>query len=196
MLDERLLMSNSCKTSNLQTEVFSGLSILAIEIFLSLEDRLPSAPHTRASRVTRHKPPEFLPDITTEKPPQVHLYHTMSTLLRLSKTLRMIRTPKNTKTMSSHFFSPSSLTRSRFYFSGGAFSAHRLQETNNLAVLYTLMGTNIAVFGYAMYLKQQAMQGFQQPFVKFMRTMTLNLSEVIHGHCTYFHIRNACETFY
>jgi hypothetical protein len=59
--------------------------------------------------------------------------------------------------MSSHFFSPSGLTRSRFYSSGGAFSAHRLQETNNLTILYTLMGTNIAVFGYAMYLKQQVM---------------------------------------
>jgi hypothetical protein len=95
----------------------------------------------------------------------------MSPLLRLSKTLRMIRTPKYTKTMSSHFFSPSHslsqhfrLPRSRFYNGGGYSGSYKKgytsswsQESQNTAVLYTLMGSNIAVFGYAMYVKQQAM---------------------------------------
>ena len=85
----------------------------------------------------------------------------MSILLRLSRTPRTLRTPKTTKTMSSHFFSPShtpshlGLPRARFYSNGG-YSGYGLQRTNNLAVLYTLMGTNIAIFGYAMYVKQQA----------------------------------------
>jgi membrane associated rhomboid family serine protease len=43
------------------------------------------------------------------------------------------------------------------------------------------MGTNIAIFGYAMYLKAQAMQGFQQPFIRFMQKMTLNLTEFRNG---------------
>jgi membrane associated rhomboid family serine protease len=61
--------------------------------------------------------------------------------------------------MSSHFFSPShspGLPRSRFYSPGGGYSGYRLQQTNNMAVLYTLMGTNITIFGYMLYVKQQA----------------------------------------
>jgi hypothetical protein len=85
----------------------------------------------------------------------------MSALLRLSRTLRTPRTTKTTQKMSSHFFFPCptpGLPRARFYSpGGGSYRDYRLQETNNLAVLYTLMGTNIAIFGYAMYVKQQAM---------------------------------------
>jgi hypothetical protein len=84
----------------------------------------------------------------------------MSSLLRLSKTLRTLRTPKTAKTMSSHFFSPShspGLPRSRFYSSGGGYSGRDIQENRNLTVLYSLMGVNVAVWGYAMYVKQQAM---------------------------------------
>lgn len=43
------------------------------------------------------------------------------------------------------------------------------------------MGTNIAVFGYAMYLKAQAQQGYQLPLVRFMQKMTLNMSDVQRG---------------
>jgi membrane associated rhomboid family serine protease len=44
------------------------------------------------------------------------------------------------------------------------------------------MGTNIAVFGYAYYLKEQARQGYQGPFEKFMEKMTLNLTAFQHGN--------------
>jgi membrane associated rhomboid family serine protease len=43
------------------------------------------------------------------------------------------------------------------------------------------MGINISVFGYAMYLKAQMTQGFQQPFINFIRNMTLNLSDFRAG---------------
>ncbi|KAF1837929.1 hypothetical protein BDW02DRAFT_644934 [Decorospora gaudefroyi] len=107
----------------------------------------------------------------------------MSTLLRLSRTLRPplrpLRNPHATKAMPSHFFSPSplGLPRSRFYTR----TAYPNNYSSNLAVLYTLMGTNIAIFSYAMYLKAQAVQGYQQPFVRFIKKMTLNLNDVQNG---------------
>ena len=52
----------------------------------------------------------------------------------------------------------------------------------NELVLYGLMGTNIAIFGYAYYVKEQARQGFQRPFVNFMNKMTLNLTAFQHGN--------------
>jgi hypothetical protein len=122
--------------------------------------------------ITRHKPPEsHWPAYRT----QVVQYsatvqipssspklseNTMSSLIRLSKTLRTLRTPRTAKTMSSHFFFPShspGLPHSRFYSSGGGYSGREIHENQNLAVLYTLMGANVAVWGYAMYVKQQAM---------------------------------------
>ncbi|CAE7176883.1 hypothetical protein P3342_008267 [Pyrenophora teres f. teres] len=116
----------------------------------------------------------------------------MSSLLRLTRTLRSLRTPKCANTISSHFFSPShkpsplGLSSSRFYSRdvGSGARGHinyQARETANRAVLYTLIGTNVAVYGYAMYLKQQAMQGYQLPFVKFLQKMTLNLSEFQNG---------------
>ncbi|KAF1946645.1 hypothetical protein EJ02DRAFT_450373 [Clathrospora elynae] len=108
--------------------------------------------------------------------------------LRLLRAFRALRTPQNTKTMSSHFFFPSPSPRhlglplSRFYSrgSGGGYGTHS-QATSNMTVLYTLMGTNIAIFSYAMYLKVQATQGFSRPFTNFMRKMTLNLTEFRNG---------------
>lgn len=89
--------------------------------------------------------------------------------------------------MSSHFFSPShtsrhiALPRPRFYSSGG-YGGYQSQVSMNEAVLYGLMGTNIAVFGYAYYLKEQARQGFPAPFVNFMNRMSLNLTTFQQGN--------------
>ncbi|EDU45912.1 GlpG membrane protein [Pyrenophora tritici-repentis] len=110
----------------------------------------------------------------------------MSSLLRLARTLRTHGAPKCTNTISSHKPSHLGLPSSRFYsrnLGGGArgYINYQAQETANKAVLYALIGTNVAVFGYAMYLKQQAMQGYQLPFVKFMQKMSLNLSEFQNG---------------
>ena len=50
-----------------------------------------------------------------------------------------------------------------------------------MAVLYSLMGVNVTVFGYVMYLKAQAAQGFEQPFMKFLKNMTINLTDFRNG---------------
>ncbi|KAH8644192.1 hypothetical protein IG631_01656 [Alternaria alternata] len=89
--------------------------------------------------------------------------------------------------MSAHFFSPSqtsrhiALPRTRLYSSGG-YGHYRSQVKMNELVLYGLMGANIAIFGYAYYVKEQAKQGFQRPFVNFMNKMTLNLTAFQHGN--------------
>ena len=110
----------------------------------------------------------------------------MSSLLRLSGALRSLRGPQPT-----HFFSPShtiqrsGLTRPRLYSKyvnqNGRYRSYESQVKANNNVLYALMGTNIAVFSYAMYLKQQAQQGYQLPLVQFIRKMTLNYSEFKSG---------------
>ncbi|EUC35334.1 hypothetical protein COCCADRAFT_24738 [Bipolaris zeicola 26-R-13] len=108
----------------------------------------------------------------------------MSSLLRLSSALRSLRTPT---TKPPTFFSPSrpppslSLPRSRHYSYRNPTSS---QVSANNKVLYGLMGTNIAVFSYAMYLQQQAAQGFPGPWHRFLRTFTLNFSEFKNGNYT------------
>ncbi|KNG47633.1 integral membrane protease of the rhomboid family [Stemphylium lycopersici] len=112
----------------------------------------------------------------------------MASLLRLSGALRTLRTPSSSKKLTSHFFSPSHTPRQLKLPSLRPYSSYshnydtyfRQVKANN-AVLYTLMGTNIAIFGYAMYLKQQAILGFHAPLIRFMQRMTLNLTEFRNG---------------
>ncbi|KAH7345986.1 hypothetical protein BKA66DRAFT_433641 [Pyrenochaeta sp. MPI-SDFR-AT-0127] len=111
----------------------------------------------------------------------------MSSLLRCARTTRAFglpqraprpRQPSKTTSLGSNL----GLVRSRFSSSNGGFTPGRHSQLQaNKAVLYTLMGANVAVFGYAMYLKAQAAQGFPQPFIKFMQNMTLNLSDFRNG---------------
>ncbi|KAH7085468.1 hypothetical protein BKA63DRAFT_431680 [Paraphoma chrysanthemicola] len=118
----------------------------------------------------------------------------MSSLLRLLRTVRptaTLKSPGHSQSgkMSSNYFNPShspfprsshlGLSRSRFYSSYGGASS---QESNNLKMLYGLMGVNVAVFSYAMYAEAQAKSGFPQPFITFMRRMTCNLTDVLHNH--------------
>ena len=112
----------------------------------------------------------------------------MSSLLRLSGVLRTLRKPPVHKKITSHFFSPFHTSRqlklpsSRPYSNySHSYDAYARQVSANNAVLYALMGTNIAIFGYAMYLKQQAMLGFHDPLIRFMQRMTLNLTEFRNG---------------
>lgn len=120
----------------------------------------------------------------------------MSNLLHLLRTtrtsnplqiLRASRAPQTTNM--SNYFSPSrspfpgrsknvSLPRSRFYSSYFDDSSH---ISANVNVLYGLMGVNVAIFGYAMYVKQQAMSGFQGPYITFMRNMSINLTDVLRN---------------
>jgi membrane associated rhomboid family serine protease len=71
---------------------------------------------------------------------------------------------------------------SRFYHS---YFARAGQVQSNMNILYGLMGLNVAIFGYAMYAKQQAISGFSGPYLKFMRHMSLNLTNVLHNGAYY-----------
>jgi membrane associated rhomboid family serine protease len=75
--------------------------------------------------------------------------------------------------------SPIGLIRSRFYSSNYFGSSSRI--SSNLNTLYALMGINFAVFGYGMYAQAQAQTGFQGPYIKFMRNMSCNLTDVLHN---------------
>jgi membrane associated rhomboid family serine protease len=48
-------------------------------------------------------------------------------------------------------------------------------------VIYGLIGVNTAIFGYAVYAKMQAKQGYMQNLIKFTQNFTLNLTEVKYG---------------
>ena len=50
-----------------------------------------------------------------------------------------------------------------------------------MKVIYGLIGVNTAVFGYVVYTKMQAEQGYQENLINFMKHFTLNLTEVKHG---------------
>ncbi|KAJ4365716.1 hypothetical protein N0V83_008336 [Neocucurbitaria cava] len=114
----------------------------------------------------------------------------MSALLRFSRLVRPTGTLQPNKfapkTMTSQFFTPyrasarGGLSRSRFYSSNYR-PGSPYQLSTNMGVLYSLMGANIAIYFYAVYLKAQFMQGYQLPFMKFMQNMTLNFTEFRNG---------------
>lgn len=112
----------------------------------------------------------------------------MSALLRLLRTTRLQNTfnkPKNPSHPMSNYFRPSSpshlgLPRSRFYSNGSRYGGGGSNQiASNMAVLYGLMGINAAVFGYGMYTKLQFQQGFQGPFINFMRNWSCSLTDVV-----------------
>lgn len=51
-----------------------------------------------------------------------------------------------------------------------------------MRVLYALMAVNVSVFGYAIYVREAARQGNKQPWLHFIRNMSLNLDDVRQGH--------------
>lgn len=61
------------------------------------------------------------------------------------------------------------------------YNAYQSQVAANTRVLYSLMGINAAVFGYAIYTKTLASQGHPQKFISFMRNWTCNLTDVIRS---------------
>lgn len=117
----------------------------------------------------------------------------MSTLFRLSQTLRTQPNPLQSlrkfsmpKSRISNHVRPSHVcytghlghARHRFY-SNNSYRGYADQYSNNIKVLYSLIGINTAVFGYAMYTKAQAQQGYPGPFMKFFRNWTCNLHDVV-----------------
>ncbi|KAH8727218.1 hypothetical protein GQ44DRAFT_704679 [Phaeosphaeriaceae sp. PMI808] len=115
---------------------------------------------------------------------------TLSRFLRSTRphvTLRTSRTPTNCRKGMAGYFPPSNsrisssnhfgLARSRFYHS---WNPH-FDPSSNLSVLYSLMGVNIAIFGYGLYVKETAKAGFPQAWSQFYSNMTLNLTDVRNG---------------
>jgi membrane associated rhomboid family serine protease len=115
----------------------------------------------------------------------------MSTLLRLLRTTRIsnsnslqtLRTSRSPPRMS-NYSSPSHtrLPKSRSYHSS---FPPRDNSAANKTVLYSMIGINVAVFCGAMYTKAQAQSGYPQPFVKFMRIMTCNLTDCLKSGAWY-----------
>ncbi|KAF1920559.1 hypothetical protein BDU57DRAFT_508929 [Ampelomyces quisqualis] len=117
----------------------------------------------------------------------------MSHILRLLRTsrssnpLHTLRSSRPIHSKTTNYFSPSHapfprppptrLSR-RFHTSFDALAANQKANCN---VLYSLMGVNVAVFGYAMYAKAQAQSGFPQLLLKHMHNWTLNYTHVIHN---------------
>lgn len=116
----------------------------------------------------------------------------MSNIFRLLRTnrpsnlLQTLRSSRTTPTRPSNCFSPSHShspfpnrpPRSRLYSSYPTDS----QTSSNLNTIYALMGINVAIFSYGIYAKAQARQGFQGPYVNFVRNMSCNLTDVLHNN--------------
>jgi membrane associated rhomboid family serine protease len=114
-------------------------------------------------------------------------------LLRTSRTsnsLQNLRSSRPTPRLS-NYFSPS---HTRFPSSKTInFPRYRSYNTfhqqdnvsGNKKVLYSLMGINAAVFAGAMYTKAQAQAGHPQAWMKFMRTMSCNLTDVLKSGAWY-----------
>lgn len=112
----------------------------------------------------------------------------MSALLRATRTLLPTTSRSFRQQAGMSFFEPSTFVSQghgfsrlpksilrRAYNSG---SGPEGTSQTNMHLLYGFMGINCGVFGYAMYLREQARQGFPGPFQKFMANMTLNLTDV------------------
>ncbi|KAF2851126.1 hypothetical protein T440DRAFT_467871 [Plenodomus tracheiphilus IPT5] len=104
----------------------------------------------------------------------------MSALLRLTRPLRSLPTKSNSlpQTFFSRIPTPS---RTRLQSRSYSYASHVSNTRTNMAILYTFIGANLSVYGYAMYLKSAAMQGHVAPFSKFIQNMTLNLEDFRAG---------------
>jgi membrane associated rhomboid family serine protease len=117
----------------------------------------------------------------------------MSSLVCFLRTTRLtnsLKNPRNLRAPStmSNYFHPSTspfpstnlgLSRTRLY--SNSFRPGANQVSTNMTVLYSLMGINAAVFGYAMYARSQAQQGFPQAYISFMRNFSCNLTDVVRN---------------
>lgn len=121
----------------------------------------------------------------------------MSSLFRLAGMIRpfpALRRPFSATSLSttspkrplpSHFFRQphqslaSRIPQTRFYSNG--FGNER-QSAANLFLLKGLVGINVAVFGYSMYVTEQAKQGHMENFRKYYQNMTMNLRDVKNGY--------------
>ncbi|KAF2252596.1 rhomboid-domain-containing protein [Trematosphaeria pertusa] len=97
--------------------------------------------------------------------------------------LRQTTASPNKSKMPSSFFTPSPGTHRiglghRFYSRPSPHAPRSTERLNN-RLLWSFIALNCGVFGYAQYLKAQAVQGYQQPLIKFMQNFTLNLDGVL-----------------
>lgn len=108
----------------------------------------------------------------------------MAALLRLSRPFRSLTSPLRVRhsPLPSKFFSSrlnvpprSRAFRSQSYFHPAG------REAENRKVLFTLIGANVCVYAYGVYVRQVAMGGDVLPFSRFVKNMTLNLNEFRGG---------------
>ncbi len=64
--------------------------------------------------------------------------------------------------------------------SSGGFGLER-QYAANMILIKGLIGVNVAVWGYGFYVRAQAEQGYHKDFIKFLKTMSLNVTEFKNG---------------
>ncbi|KAJ4986856.1 rhomboid family protein [Stagonosporopsis vannaccii] len=116
----------------------------------------------------------------------------MSSFFRLAGTTRPC--PSLKKPLSARFFStatpkrplgfnffkqPSPTLRKARYYSGGFGPAR--QYAANKFLLNGFLGVNVAVFGYSLYVTEQARAGYVDSFKKYRQIMTMNLTEFKNG---------------
>jgi len=116
----------------------------------------------------------------------------MATLLRFSRPWRSLALrPTRPSSLPSKFFSHRSVPpRPRVKPPPAALD----RSDANHCVLYLLIGVNVTGYGYSIYLRQAAKQGDVQPFVHFIKNMTLNYNDFRAGYwwqaltCNYTHL--------
>ncbi|KAF2629904.1 hypothetical protein BU25DRAFT_408507 [Macroventuria anomochaeta] len=121
----------------------------------------------------------------------------MSSLFRLAELARPC--PALRKPLSSSFFStatpkrplpsnsfrqpPSTLVsrlrQARSYSSG---FGHERRYAANMFLLKGFIGVNTAVFGYSIYVTEQAKEGYMENFRKYYQNMTMSLRDVKNGY--------------
>lgn len=73
----------------------------------------------------------------------------------------------------------SRIQRARSYSDG---FGHQRRYAANMFLLKGLVGINVAVFGYSLYVTEQAKQGHMENFRKYYQNMTMNLRDVKNGY--------------
>lgn len=80
-------------------------------------------------------------------------------------------------------------------YSGGFRPNYQAQSEINMKILWGLIGINVGVWGYFMYVKAQATQGFMKPITQFVPNFTMNVREFFGGK-RYWQALTSCFTHF
>ncbi|KAF2443963.1 rhomboid-domain-containing protein [Karstenula rhodostoma CBS 690.94] len=108
-----------------------------------------------------------------------HLARTLRpTPFSAMSTFRVARSARSPKLDSNFFGSGTRLGLPRRTY----YTNHTSNFSSNMRLIYSFIGLNAGVFAYATYLQEQARQGHQLPFTKFIQNMSLSPIGVIREH--------------